>query len=170
MAVPQDPGEHPRHPQFSLDFASRPETTQSDPVTVRCTHCGKRTAVPRWLEQEGLSLHFCNDRCRRRWRDDHGADVRLKGRPDYRGGNWNAVAKRIRERDGFRCCDCGVTEESLGRQLDVHHVVPFRAFESAERANRPDNLITLCPSCHKRREVEGHDDLPLFGKGEAPWR
>jgi DEAD/DEAH box helicase domain-containing protein len=30
--------------------------------------------------------------------------------------------------------------------------VPFRSFTSAEVANRMDNLITLCSSCHRRVE------------------
>ena len=170
MAENQSPGGQSRYNQFSLDFSSKPEITQSDPVSVRCTQCGKRTSVPRWFEKEGLELHFCDDRCQRRWREDHRSDVQLKGRPTYRGGNWSTVARTIRERDGYRCRTCGTSEESLGRQLDVHHVVPFRAFESAERANHPDNLVSVCPSCHKRTEDEGHENLPLFGKGEAPWR
>jgi DEAD/DEAH box helicase domain-containing protein len=44
------------------------------------------------------------------------------------------------------------------RQHDVHHKIPFRQFRDEtgrilrERANRPDNLITLCPECHKKAE------------------
>ena len=170
MAAKQDPGGLARHDQFTLAFTSKPETTQSEPVRVRCTHCGRKTPVPRWFKKEGLELHFCGDRCRRLWRDDHRSDVRLKGRPDFRGGNWGSVARKIRARDAFMCRSCGVTEEDLGRQLDVHHVVPFRAFSSPDRANRSDNLISVCSSCHKKMEDEGHDNLPLFGKGEAPWR
>lgn len=170
MADKKCSGGQPLHTQVSFDFGSRPEITRSDPVSVKCSHCGKRTTVPRWFELEGLELHFCGDRCRRLWQQDHKADVRLKGRREFRGGNWQTIARQIRERDGYRCQSCGVSEESLGRQLDVHHVVPFRAFDSPERANRPDNLTSLCPSCHKKVEDEGHDDLPLFGKGEAPWR
>jgi DEAD/DEAH box helicase domain-containing protein len=41
----------------------------------------------------------------------------------------------------------------------VHHITPFRAFGYApglndlyQLANRLDNLITLCPSCHRRAE------------------
>ena len=170
MAGNQTPGGQPPQEQISFAFGSDPKTTQSEPVRVRCSHCGKKTTIPRWFEREGLELHFCDDRCKRRWREDHRVEVRLKGRPDYRGGNWDTVAREIRERDGYKCRTCGVSEEKLGRQLDVHHVVPFRAFESSERANQPDNLISLCPSCHKQTEEEGHDRLPLFGKGEAPWR
>jgi 5-methylcytosine-specific restriction endonuclease McrA len=170
LADQRRPGGHPFHQQVSLEFGSRPEITQSEPVTVKCTHCGKRTTVPRWFEKEGLELHFCGDRCRGLWRDDHRSEVKLKGNRDYRGGNWQTIARSIRERDAYRCRSCGISEETLGRQLDVHHVVPFRAFGSPDRANQPDNLISVCPSCHKKQEGEGHDDLPLFGKGEAPWR
>jgi DEAD/DEAH box helicase domain-containing protein len=44
------------------------------------------------------------------------------------------------------------------RQHDVHHKIPFRQFRDEggrvlrERANQPDNLVTLCPECHKKAE------------------
>jgi 5-methylcytosine-specific restriction endonuclease McrA len=170
LATDNDPGRHPRSDQFVFSFSAKPETTQSDSIQVRCTQCGRKTPVPRWFEKEGLELHFCNDKCKASWQNDHKSEVRLKGRPEYRGGNWQTVSRRIRERDSFRCRSCGVSEEALGRQMDVHHVVPFRAFSSTDRANREDNLISVCPSCHKKKEEEGHNNLPLFGKGEAPWR
>ncbi|MEE2754834.1 MAG: HNH endonuclease [Candidatus Latescibacterota bacterium] len=170
MAGKQQPGGQLRHDQFTLAFTTNPETTQSESEHVRCSNCGRNTTVPRWFKKEGLELHFCTDRCRRLWRDDHRSTVKLKGRPEFRGGNWTEVAQRIRERDAFKCRSCGVTEEDLGRQLDVHHIVPYRAFNTLDRANCPDNLISVCPSCHKKMEEEGHDNLPLFGKGEAPWR
>ncbi len=170
MATRKTAGEQSLRNQFSFAFCSSPETTQSEPVRIRCSHCCKKMSIPRWFEKEGLELHFCDDRCKRRWRDDHRAEVRLKGRPEHRGGDWDRIARGIRERDGFRCRSCGVSEESLERQLDVHHVVPFRAFKSADRANNPDNLISLCQSCHKQAEQKGRENMPLFGKGEAPWR
>lgn len=86
----------------------------------------------------------------------------LRGRPEYRGGNWKVQAARARERDGFRCRDCGVTEASLGRQLDVHHTTPVRLFASTVAANRLDNLVSVCASCHKRLEAKLRNELPLF--------
>lgn len=170
MADATSPGGHSTHNQVSFEFGKQPEITQSEPVTVRCTHCRKCTTVPRWFEKEGLELHFCSESCRKLWREDHHVDVSLRGRREHRGGNWETIARQVREREGYRCRDCGISEESLGRQLDVHHVVPYRAFKSPERANREDNLIAVCPSCHKKQEMDGHEDLPLFGKGERPWR
>jgi DEAD/DEAH box helicase domain-containing protein len=46
---------------------------------------------------------------------------------------------------------CGTPETT--RQHDVHHKVPFRAFALKDEANRLENLITLCPSCHKKVEA-----------------
>jgi DEAD/DEAH box helicase domain-containing protein len=70
--------------------------------------------------------------------------------PNDYGPGWGKIRERVRARDGYKCQVCGTPES--GRQHDVHHKVPFRAFPSREEANRLDNLITLCPSCHKKAE------------------
>jgi DEAD/DEAH box helicase domain-containing protein len=70
--------------------------------------------------------------------------------PNDYGPGWGKIRERVRARDGYKCQVCGTPE--AGRQHDVHHKVPFRAFPSREEANRLDNLITLCPSCHKKAE------------------
>jgi DEAD/DEAH box helicase domain-containing protein len=81
----------------------------------------------------------------------------LKPRLDY-GPNWPAQRDAARARDDHRCCRCGAPERD-GRQHDVHHLTPFRSFGYVPRkndlyklANRLENLITLCPTCHRRVE------------------
>jgi DEAD/DEAH box helicase domain-containing protein len=81
----------------------------------------------------------------------------LKPSIDY-GPNWDAQRAAARARDGYRCRRCGAPERD-GRQHDVHHLTPFRAFGYApgkndfyKLANQLANLITLCPSCHRRAE------------------
>jgi DEAD/DEAH box helicase domain-containing protein len=76
---------------------------------------------------------------------------------DY-GPNWPAQRDRARDRDGYHCRHCGASERD-GREHDVHHITPFRAFgyvrgvnDFYELANRLDNLITLCSACHRRVE------------------
>src|SRR5690625_1174251 len=69
---------------------------------------------------------------------------------DY-GPDWPRLRRQIVARDGERCQVCNA-HRSAGVVLHVHHKVPFRAFASAAQANQPDNLITLCPSCHRRAE------------------
>ena len=79
---------------------------------------------------------------------------------DDRGPNWDQQRKRARARDGYRCRHCGVGERE-GRAHDVHHIQPFRTFGYARgqndyylEANRLENLVTLCRSCHRRVEVD----------------
>lgn len=68
---------------------------------------------------------------------------------DY-GPDWPRIRLAVRTRDGFRCQVCGTPES--GREHDVHHKTPFRAFSSPAEANRMENLVTLCPSCHRKAE------------------
>jgi DEAD/DEAH box helicase domain-containing protein len=77
-----------------------------------------------------------------------------------RGPNWERQRNRARARDGYRCRHCGVSERA-DRAHDVHHVEPFRTFgyvrgknEQYLVANRLENLVTLCRSCHRRVEVD----------------
>jgi DEAD/DEAH box helicase domain-containing protein len=45
---------------------------------------------------------------------------------------------------------CGIAEQGLTHH--VHHKKPFREFGSPEEANKLSNLITLCPTCHRKVE------------------
>ena len=77
---------------------------------------------------------------------------------DY-GPNWERQRKRALERDGYRCRRCGAPH-TPERPLHVHHIRPFRTFgyipgenEAYKEANRLDNLVTLCPRCHRLAEA-----------------
>jgi len=67
------------------------------------------------------------------------------------GANWSTQKYRARLRDNFICQVCGKVEEDKAH--DVHHIKPFKMFSSFKTANRLDNLITLCSSCHKQAEI-----------------
>lgn len=77
--------------------------------------------------------------------------------PNQYGANWQRQSELARQRDLYRCQVCGILEE--GRAHDVHHKIPLRAFRTPEGviryedANHLDNLITLCPACHRRAEA-----------------
>jgi DEAD/DEAH box helicase domain-containing protein len=71
--------------------------------------------------------------------------------PNEYGSNWKTKNKLARSRDLYRCQSCGILESD--RAHDVHHKIPFRQFSSSNQANKLENLITLCPSCHRRAET-----------------
>jgi DEAD/DEAH box helicase domain-containing protein len=91
--------------------------------------------------------------------------------PNSYGPGWNRLREAVRARDGYRCQVCGAPEN--GRQHDVHHKIPFRAFPSAAdevpgsygEANRMDNLTTLCPACHRKAEQNVRMRSGLSGLG-----
>lgn len=76
--------------------------------------------------------------------------------PNEYGPEWPKIREKVRSRDEFRCQVCGLVEGA--RQHDVHHKIPFRQFRDEsgrilrERANQLENLVTLCPECHKKAE------------------
>ncbi len=72
------------------------------------------------------------------------------GAPINYGPNWEDQRLAARQRDGFTCQHCGKRETY--QEHHVHHKTPFRRFESFQQANRLENLITLCPSCHRLAE------------------
>jgi DEAD/DEAH box helicase domain-containing protein len=75
------------------------------------------------------------------WRND----------PNDYGENWLQQKLLVRARDQYRCQNCGAAED--GRVHDVHHRTPFRTFRDYKEANQLENLITLCPACHRQAET-----------------
>lgn len=80
-------------------------------------------------------------------------------RPNDYGPNWQQARRVVLERDGHRCRTCGA-QAPPGQGLHVHHIRPFREFgyipgqnEHYRSANKPENLITLCASCHRQAEM-----------------
>ncbi|MER2598448.1 MAG: HNH endonuclease [Caldilineales bacterium] len=67
-------------------------------------------------------------------------------RPAWRRWCWRLSAKgrlhaKIRRRDGYVCRMCG----AFGVLQELHHIVP----ESQGGSNQPDNLISVCKTCHR---------------------
>ena len=103
------------------------------------------------LETSGYWLVFSLQLAEKLW------DAGILLRPNEYGPNWQAQRKKVLERDDNRCRTCGATGSS---QLHVHHIRPFREYgylpgenENYRIANNLENLITLCPSCHRRAEA-----------------
>ncbi len=142
-----------------------PDSTTGGKVEPKafCSFCQSQIDLPTWCDTLEVSLRFCSPQCRRAWTEEMPSfAVELGGRPGRRGANWEIQARQARQRDGFRCQACGVTEEELGRQLDVHHKIPFSSFKSNLEANKLEHLVSLCPACHTKLEAQLRRELPLF--------
>ncbi len=91
--------------------------------------------------------------------------------PNDSGLDWPKIRNAVRKRDQFKCQVCGAAES--GREHDVHHKTPFRAFmhgnmqgqEARAQANRLENLVTLCHSCHRKVEQNVRIRSGLTGLG-----
>lgn len=79
----------------------------------------------------------------------------------YYGPNWLKQRETRLERDGYQCVVCKISNEEHNARYDkglaVHHIRPFRTFREDgmvdyDAANRLENLVTLCVSCHRRWE------------------
>lgn len=69
---------------------------------------------------------------------------------DY-GPEWDAIRQRVLNRDGNRCQVCGTP--ATVAPLHIHHIQPFRSFTDRDAANQLQNLIALCPTCHRKAET-----------------
>ena len=77
--------------------------------------------------------------------------TRLAGDPDGEyTPDWADVSRRVRERAGYSCQDCGVSLDKDRRLLQVHHV------NGVKTDNRPPNLKPLCAACHRRAPNHAH--------------
>lgn len=89
--------------------------------------------------------------------------------PNDYGPNWMNQRDAARARDGYCCTECGCPEAPTV-QHHVHHVIPFRKFgyrrgenEAYLQANVLENLVTVCPACHRRIETADEGNEALAG-------
>lgn len=132
-------------------------------IDVLCTFCGKVLSLsPHRLKSQN---HFCNSKCKGKWTSKNWIGF---NHPAWRGGyqlpngvTWRRQRDKARERDGYKCQNCGISESEIGHELDVHHIFPFSSFLSEKKANSLSNLISLCHKCHEQHK-SNKIKLPRF--------
>lgn len=116
---------------------------------IVCEQCGEIDEDP-----SSKDARFCSQECMIEWRSrEYSGENHPRWKDNgkyYRGANWHTQREKARERDNHKCQQCG--KESSKESHDVHHIIPFEEFDDHERANRLENLITLCKSCHQNVE------------------
>lgn len=131
--------------------------------SLRCSSTG------RWIGPEGDAYRIRLGAARRRFNELHpeANAARIAKMARTRGLTFPALdpgkagrSKAIAVVPLTRCEDCGVGY-SGPRSLHRHHV------NSDATDNRPENLLVLCPRCHRRR----HEDIGTgFGAKRVPDR
>lgn len=111
-----------------------------------CKQCG----IEFWRRGMRSNAAFCSKKCFGKWRSKNWCG---KNNPAWKGGrsstDWykhyppefnEKLRCLIRKRDGYKCqsCNCEL------KVPDVHHID-----ENKENC-KPQNLISLCKSCHRR--------------------
>lgn len=102
----------------------------------QCAYCGKDVyRTPSQIANSKTGLFYCSVRCG----NLHKNQLRRET------GEWdNSLNYRLRAFDNYehKCAVCGWNEDE--RVLEVHHIDENRTH------NQLENLIILCPICHKK--------------------
>jgi hypothetical protein len=111
----------------------------------KCNFCQNKIKI---TERKIGKRNFCNKECAEKGHSEYikgvnnGRYVHGEGNSSY-PKNWNKRLKEaIRERDGHKCKNCGLSETEHGSKLHVHHI------DSNKENLSEINLITLCKFCH----------------------
>jgi len=75
----------------------------------------------------------------------------------------NSLKETIRERDNYKCQLCGIQQDELkgfSKKLDIHHI------DYNKKNLNPNNLISLCRSCHQKTNYNRKYWTEYFKKGE----
>ena len=68
---------------------------------------------------------------------------------NWKGGQeWRYVKKQVLLRDDYTCQSCGLREPEI---MEVDHILSKSLYPELKFAL--DNLMTMCPNCHKRKTI-----------------
>ncbi|EMA14567.1 MULTISPECIES: HNH endonuclease [Haloarcula] len=140
-------------------------------LKLDCSICD--SPVERYPSDVTGEVVLCSRDCHAAWLSEAFTG---DGHPNWRGGGvgdygpgWRAVREQALARDDHACVLCGTNADELGRNPDVHHIVPVRLFAALRAlavrdAHTLDNVVSLCPSCHRRAE------FGRVSRAELRWR
>lgn len=133
-------------------------------LEIECDNCGKSfEKYPSRIKRS--KYHFCTEDCHYKYYSKNGLREK-ENNPFWNGGktqryygpNWREKRKERLAKDNYQCLRCGISnsenKEKYGKSLSVHHIIPIKQFNrDYESANKVQNLVSLCNSCHITVEV-----------------
>ena len=142
-------------------------------IDTPCKQCGKNVLCPPNRLKKAKYGIFCSHECNNLWKSLNLTGDKIYnfkgGYENYYGPTWAGAKKLTRIRDNNTCQNCFRNKASCGKNMDVHHIIPFRVFgvDKHEEANSLSNLICYCNVCHKILEEKYlkfgvyHDDFSI---------
>jgi len=126
-------------------------------IQVNCAQCDSSLIKPKCIVNSSKTHRFfCSKKCSYKWKSDNLNGDKIynwKGGYDgYYGPNWLKQRRKALERDNKTCKICNKTQKQLGKNPDVHHIIPFIEFTVKRflEANNLTNLICFCSYCHSK--------------------
>ncbi|WP_276280284.1 HNH endonuclease [Halorussus caseinilyticus] len=128
-------------------------------IELECAVCD--STVERYPSNVTGETTVCSEECRTEWLSEAFAE---SGHPNWKGGGngsygkgWNAVRRKALERDGYECVVCSKSRDEIGRNPDIHHIVPVRSFVESSNRDKTDahflgNVVSLCIGCHRKAD------------------
>lgn len=128
-----------------------------DDVVFECAQCEQKIMM---RPGDAKRQKYCSRECRAEYMSEN---MSGENWPNFEGGgnryygeNWKQARETCLSRDDYQCRVCSMSREEcrkrFGKDLDVHHIRPLKEFESPDKANQQENLVTLCANCHSRWE------------------
>lgn len=129
-------------------------------IECACLVCGEVFSCRQSAVDAGRK--FCSRECSGRW---HSQNMRGENHPFWKGGHFvfyppefnQYLKSKIRKRDNHTCAVCGEPNS-----VDVHHI------DYDKQNSAPENLITLCSSCHSKTNANREYWQALFEGRELP--
>lgn len=118
-------------------------------VKFNCLNCGKEFSLLECqIENKIGAGKWCSRSCRDLYRIGKNHPLYIGERFIKRGANWQSQKRKALIRDNYTCQTCGDNNN-----LNIHHIKPYRFFNNDyKKANRLNNLICLCSSCHRKED------------------
>lgn len=117
-------------------------------VELTCRQCGEKFLRKKYMENWSRERGpFCGFACYGQWQSHQTLGAQnpnyVPTSPRRGSGQWYRNRKVVLERDNYRCVRCGSEN-----RLHVHHRNGWNPDDIS--THEPDNLETLCASCHRK--------------------
>lgn len=119
-----------------------------------------RAITPTFCVDCGTEISYSAKRCRKCAYKMELNAAWLGGKSfELYGAEFNdELKKQIRTRDNYTCQECGYEQEKLECMLSIHHI------DYDKHNNNPNNLISLCRSCHQQTNFNRDDWTNYFNE------